>query len=161
MHPPHGWGGRQSLPQTVQGVGIRSPRRAPRVLTALYSPEGGGLEKSRATTYEPTGDVPLHQASTNHQATCKALSSPKHHPVHENGVKSCTAPAKWSPRARKRPQNVHGPGKMATPCMKTGSNRARPWQNGYPVHEKGPKTCTGGMRGWRPPVLKAKRVPKR
>jgi len=28
------------------------------------------------------------------------------------------------------------------PCMKMGSNHARPRQKGHPVHEKGGKTCT-------------------
>ena len=43
VHPPHGWGGHQSNIPTVQGVGIRFPRRAPRVLTALVRPQGSGL----------------------------------------------------------------------------------------------------------------------
>jgi len=76
------------------------------------------------------------------------------HPVQENGVKSCTAPAKQAPRARKWGQIMHGPGKTGTPCTKMGSNHARPRQNGYPVHEKGVKSCTA-------PAKQAPRARKR
>ena len=81
-------------------------------MTALYSLQGSGLEKSRATTYEPSGEVPLLQATIKHQGTTKHYRSAmfqdltwplgqrilrllyQWHPVHEKGPKTCTALAK-------------------------------------------------------------------